>query len=84
MESPREHSLRFLRFLRNLSLGIVRYRRVAEASQGQPPHSKSTWWRTRPGSLLRQHFLHYFSEDVSRGQRDIRTSEKTPFLTLTE
>jgi hypothetical protein len=40
--------------------------------------------RTRQGSLLRQHFLHYFSEEVSRGQRGIRTSEKTPSLTLTE
>ena len=40
--------------------------------------------RTRPGSLPGQHFLHYFSEEVSRGQRGIRTSEKTPSLTLTE
>jgi len=31
-----------------------------------------------PGSLLRQHFLHYFSEEVSRGQRGIRTFEKAP------
>jgi hypothetical protein len=31
-----------------------------------------------PGSLLRQHFLHYFSEEVSRGQRGIRTAENTP------
>jgi hypothetical protein len=37
-----------------------------------------------PGSLLGQHFLHYFSEEVSREQRGIRTSEKTPSLTLTE
>ena len=37
-----------------------------------------------PGSLPRQHFLHYFSEEVSRGERGIRTSEKTPSLTLTE
>jgi hypothetical protein len=32
-----------------------------------------------PGSLPRQHFLHYFSEEVSRGKRGIRTSENTPF-----
>ena len=37
MGSPREHFLRSLRFLRNLSLEIVRYRRVAGAGQGQPP-----------------------------------------------
>jgi hypothetical protein len=24
-----------------------------------------------PESLLRQHFLHYFSEEISRGVRDI-------------
>jgi hypothetical protein len=34
---PLLHFLRFLRFLRNLSLEIVRYRRMAGASQGQPP-----------------------------------------------
>jgi hypothetical protein len=33
------------------------------------------WRRTRPGSLVRQHFLHYFSEEVPRGERGIRTSE---------
>jgi hypothetical protein len=27
-----------------------------------------------PGSLPGQHFLHYFSEKVSRGQRGIRTA----------
>ena len=37
MGSPREHFLRFLRFLRNLSLEIVRYLGVAGAGQGQPP-----------------------------------------------
>ena len=36
------------------------------------------------GSLLRQHFLHNFSEEVPTGERGIRTSEKTPSLTLTE
>jgi hypothetical protein len=34
--------------------------------------------RTRPGSLPGQHFLHYFSEEVPRGERGIRTSENTP------
>jgi hypothetical protein len=42
------------------------------------------WRRTRPGSLPRQHFLHYFSEEVLTGEQGIRTSEKTPSLTLTE
>jgi hypothetical protein len=31
-----------------------------------------------PGSLLRQHFLHYFSEEIPRGERGIRTVENTP------
>ena len=36
------------------------------------------WRRTRPqGSLPRQHFLHYFSEEVPTGERDIRTAENT-------
>jgi hypothetical protein len=35
-----------------------------------------------PGSLLRQHFLHYFSEEISIGQRGIRTSENTPLHAL--
>jgi hypothetical protein len=41
------------------------------------------WRRTRTWYLLRQHFLHYFSEEVPRGERGIRTSERTPSLTLT-
>jgi len=36
------------------------------------------WRRTRPGSLPGQHFLHYFSEEIPRGERDIRTAENTP------
>jgi hypothetical protein len=39
------------------------------------------WRRTRPGSLPalpRQHFLHYFSEEIARGERGIRTAEATP------
>jgi hypothetical protein len=36
-DPSRKHFLRFLRFLRNLSLGIVRYRWVAGAGQGQSP-----------------------------------------------
>jgi hypothetical protein len=31
-----------------------------------------------PGSLPRQHFLHYFSEEVLTGERGIRTAENTP------
>jgi hypothetical protein len=34
------------------------------------------WLRTRTGSLLRQHFLHYFSEQIPRGEWGVRTSEK--------
>ncbi len=37
------------------------------------------WWRTRPGSLLPQHFLHYFSEEILTGERGIRTAENTPY-----
>jgi hypothetical protein len=33
---------------------------------------------TRTWSLPRQHFLHYFSEEVPTGQRSIRTAENTP------
>jgi hypothetical protein len=39
---------------------------------------------TAPGSLLRQHFLHYFSEEISTAERGIRTAENTPSPTLTE
>jgi hypothetical protein len=37
-------------------------------------------WRAgnaAPGSLPGQHFLHYFSEEVPTGERDIRTAENT-------
>jgi hypothetical protein len=34
------------------------------------------WRRTGTGSLLRQHFLRYFREEIPRGERGIRTSEK--------
>src|SRR5918996_6636204 len=34
------------------------------------------WRRTRPGSLLGEHFLHYFSVEIPRGERGVRTSEK--------
>jgi hypothetical protein len=36
------------------------------------------WRRPRPGSLPRQHFLHYSGEEVLTGERDIRTAENTP------
>ena len=32
------------------------------------------WRRTRTWSLLRQHFLHYFSEEVPTAERGIRTA----------
>jgi hypothetical protein len=35
------------------------------------------WRRTRLGSLLRQHFLHYFSEEIPTAERGIRTAENT-------
>ena len=31
-----------------------------------------------PGCLLRQHLLHYFSEEVPTAERGIRTAENTP------
>jgi hypothetical protein len=53
------------------------------ACQGQPPRAALAE-NAAPGSLLRQHFLHYFSEEVPRGKRGIRTAENTPSPTLTE
>ena len=38
-------------------------------------HLAQPWRRTRPGSLLRQHFLHYFSEEIPTAERSIRTAE---------
>jgi hypothetical protein len=35
-----------------------------------------------PGSLPRQHFLHYFSEEIPIAERGIRTAANTPPLTL--
>src|SRR5215207_1268532 len=35
------------------------------------------WRRTRTWSLLRQHFLHYFSEEAPRWERSIRASENS-------
>jgi hypothetical protein len=32
------------------------------------------WRRTRPGSLLRQHFLRYFSVEIPRGERGVLPS----------
>jgi hypothetical protein len=32
------------------------------------------WRRTRTWSLLRQHFLHYFSEEIPTGEQGIRTA----------
>jgi hypothetical protein len=46
--------------------------------QSRSASSRNPWRRTRPGSLLRQHFLHYFSAEIPRGERGIRTSENTP------
>jgi hypothetical protein len=31
-----------------------------------------------PGSLPRQHFLHYFSEEIPTAERSIQTAENTP------
>jgi hypothetical protein len=47
------------------------------ACAGRAPHAALTV-NAAPGSLLRQHFLHYFSEEVPRGERGIRTAENTP------
>jgi hypothetical protein len=42
-------------------------------------------WRAEnaaPGSLPRQHFLHYFSEEVPTAERGMRTAENTPSTTF--
>src|SRR5919107_1827282 len=36
------------------------------------------WRRMRSGSLLGELFLHYFSVEMPRGERGVRTSEKAP------
>jgi hypothetical protein len=47
------------------------------ACAGQPSRAALAE-NAAPGSLLRQHFLHYFSEEVLTGERSIRTSENPP------
>src|SRR5215212_443361 len=47
------------------------------ACPGRAPHAALAV-NAAPGSLPGQHFLHYFSEEVSRGERGIRTAENTP------
>ena len=52
-------------------------------SSGRAPHAALAV-NAAPGSLPAQHFLHYFSEEVSPGEFGIRTAEKTPSPTLRE
>jgi hypothetical protein len=47
-------------------------------NQSRSASSRSPWRRTRPGPSLRQHYLHYYSVEIPRGERGIRTSENTP------
>jgi hypothetical protein len=47
------------------------------ACAGQPPRAALAE-NAAPGSLPRQHFLHYFSEEAPTGERGIRTAESTP------
>src|SRR5215212_6789354 len=47
------------------------------ACPGRPPRAALAE-DAAPGSLLRQHFLHYFSVEIPRGERGIRTAENTP------
>ena len=54
------------------------------ACAGRSSHAGAPAVNAAPGSLLRQHFLHYFSEEIPRGKRGIRTAENTPSPTLTE
>jgi hypothetical protein len=48
------------------------------ACAGRSPLAGALAVNAAPGSLLRQHFLHYFSEEVLTGERGIRTAENTP------
>ena len=50
------------------------------ACPGRSPRAGALAENAAPGSLPRQHFLHYFSEEVLRGERGmgIRTAENTP------
>ena len=45
--------------------------------EGQPS-SAALAENAAPGTLPRQHFLHYFSEEVLTGERSIRSAENTP------
>jgi hypothetical protein len=48
------------------------------ACAGRSPHAGALAVNAAPGYLPGQHFPHYFSEEVPRGERDIHTSENTP------
>ena len=47
------------------------------ACAGQPSRAALAE-NAAPGTLPRQHILHYFSEEIPTGERGIRTSEKAP------
>jgi hypothetical protein len=48
----------------------------------QVGHLAQPWRRTRPGSLLRQHFLHYFSEEVPNSRTGHPNCGEFPFHAL--
>jgi hypothetical protein len=48
------------------------------ACAGRSPRAGALAVNAAPGSLPRQHFLHYFSEEVPTGEQGIRTAENTP------
>src|SRR5687768_13220800 len=48
------------------------------ACSDRSPRAGALAENAAPGSLPRQHFLHYFSEEIPIGERGIRTAENTP------
>ena len=64
--------------------GYIQLQRLAHhvhrilVQPGQAGLLAQPWRRTRTCSFLRQHFLHYFSEEVPTAGRGIRTAANTP------
>jgi hypothetical protein len=48
------------------------------ACAGRSPPAGALAVNAAPGSLPREHFLHYFSEETPIGEQGIRTAENTP------
>jgi hypothetical protein len=49
-----------------------------QACAGRTPLAGALAENAAPGSLPRQHFLHYFSEEVPTGERGLRSAENIP------